>query len=121
MIQQTWLQLGNLLRENRNLPSEPYQARPLETFEDVEQTHKEVSPAYWRLLKIAKYLCHRYTYVDADLLRQHSQDVEVEDKRIYGAVLRNKCFEGGGYVPSRVKGSHGRPIRRFRLKEPEVK
>jgi hypothetical protein len=89
----------------------------LDSFEAVEQTQKEVSPAYWALLKRAKHLCHRHTYVDADLLRENSRDIEVEDKRIFGAVLRNKCFVGGGYVPSRIKASHGRPIKRFRLEE----
>lgn len=105
------------LFEETNRPFEPYRPKKIIDFEDAKQVFKETSPAYSALLKRARHLCYKYTYVDADLLRENSLDIEVPEKRIYGSVLRNKCFSAGGYVASRVKESHGRPIRRFRLKE----
>jgi len=100
-----------------NRPFYPYQKRELDTFEDVEKTQKEVNPIYWQLLKRARYCCHRWGWVTADLLRENSRDIQVKDKRIYGSVLRNKCFEAGDYITSKVKSSHSRPIKRWKLKK----
>jgi hypothetical protein len=111
-----WLTMGNLVKENRNRPAEPYTPKPINTFSDAVQVQKEVSPDYSALLTRARYLAHRYGYVNADLLRENSQDIVTGSKIIFGTILNSRNFEEGGRVTSNVKGSHGRKISNWYLK-----
>ena len=77
----------------------------------------------FELLKaIALQIAEERGEVTADDLREYCESYGIEikrDRRIFGAVLaalhREGVLKKAGYVPTRVKSSHGRPIVRFVL------
>lgn len=110
-----WNQIRDL---ERNQINEPYSRKSIETFSDAVQTFKEVSPDYSALHKRARWIAHKWGYVNADLLREHSQDIIGEGKKIiFGTILNSRNFEEGGRVTSNVKGSHGRKISNWRIRD----
>lgn len=65
----------------------------------------------------AVLICKKMNTVTVDELRKVVTLPENTDARIFGAVLARKIFEPVGFTTTKVKSSHGRPIRVFRLRE----
>lgn len=62
-------------------------------------------------------ICRKMGKVTVDDLRKVVKLPESTDARIFGAVLSQKVFEPIGFTITKVKSSHGRPIRVFKIRE----
>ena len=70
------------------------------------------------LRRQARHLCNKYGSVTADTLRDFVGESLPTwcDKRIVGSVLASKDFKAVDFVKTKRSTSHGRLIRRFRLR-----
>ncbi len=109
--------MRELVKENRNQPAEPYLPPKVDSFESAVKVFKETSPEYSALHKRARYLAHKYGYVNANTLKENAKDLlKDEGNNIIGAILCPRNFQEGGLVRSNDPKAHGRRISNWRLK-----
>ena len=69
----------------------------------------------------AKRLLRHRQYITTDDVRAICPVPHMVNPKIMGSVFKHPDFESTGqYVPSRRSEAHGRPIQKFKLKQPSL-